>query len=30
MEGPLGVIEVYKLVRNQFDCRLVLCGSMER
>ena len=27
-KDPLGVIEVYKLVRNQFDCRLVLCGSM--
>jgi trehalose synthase len=27
-KDPLGVIEVYKLVRKQFDCRLVLCGSM--
>lgn len=27
-KDPLGVIEVYKKVKEQFDCRLVLCGSM--
>ncbi len=27
-KDPLGVIEVYKMVRKEFDCRLVLCGSM--
>jgi trehalose synthase len=27
-KDPLGVIEIFKLVRKQLDCRLVLCGSM--
>lgn len=27
-KDPLGVIEIYKKVRKQVDCRLVLCGSM--
>ncbi len=27
-KDPLGVLEVYKQVRKQIDCRLVLCGSM--
>ena len=27
-KDPLGVIEVFKKVRKQVDCRLVLCGSM--
>jgi trehalose synthase len=27
-KDPEGLIEVYKLVRKEFDCRLVLCGSM--
>lgn len=27
-KDPLGVIEVFKLVRSKVDCRLVLCGSM--
>ena len=27
-KDPLGVVEVYKQVRKQVDCRLVLCGSM--
>jgi trehalose synthase len=27
-KDPEGVIEVFKLVKKQFDCRLVLCGSM--
>ncbi len=27
-KDPLGVIEVYKKVREQVDCRLILCGSM--
>ncbi|MGQ9723010.1 MAG: glycosyltransferase [Candidatus Jordarchaeum sp.] len=27
---PEGVIEVFKLVKQKVDCRLVLCGSMER
>jgi trehalose synthase len=27
-KDPEGVIEVYKLVRKECDCRLVLCGSM--
>ena len=27
-KDPAGVIEVFKLVRKECDCRLVLCGSM--
>jgi len=27
-KDPEGVIEVFKLVRQEVDCRLVLCGSM--
>jgi trehalose synthase len=27
-KDPLGVLDVYKRVRKQIDCRLVLCGSM--
>ena len=27
-KDPEGVIEVYKLVRKECDCRLLLCGSM--
>lgn len=27
-KDPLGVLEVYKHVKKQIDCRLVLCGSM--
>ncbi len=27
-KDPLGVLEVYKLVRKEIDCRLILCGSM--
>ncbi len=27
-KDPLGVLEIYKKVRKQVDCRLVLCGSM--
>ncbi len=27
-KDPLGVIEAFKLVREEVDCRLVLCGSM--
>lgn len=27
-KDPLGVIEVFKRVREKLDCRLVLCGSM--
>ncbi len=27
-KDPLGVIDVYKKVRQEVDCRLVLCGSM--
>lgn len=27
-KDPLGVLEVYKRVRSEEDCRLVLCGSM--
>ncbi len=27
-KDPEGVIEVFKLVKKQVDCRLVLCGSM--
>ncbi|UCE06417.1 MAG: glycosyltransferase [bacterium] len=27
-KDPAGVIEVFKLVRREVDCRLVLCGSM--
>lgn len=27
-KDPLGVIEIYKKVREEIDCRLVMCGSM--
>ena len=27
-KDPVGVIEVFKLVKEKVDCRLVLCGSM--
>jgi trehalose synthase len=27
-KDPLGVIEVFKLVKKKADCRLILCGSM--
>jgi len=27
-KDPIGVIEVFKRIRKQFPCRLVLCGSM--
>jgi len=27
-KDPLGVIEVFKLVKEKIDCRLILCGSM--
>ncbi|GAB4287713.1 MAG: glycosyltransferase [Coriobacteriia bacterium] len=27
-KDPLGVVEVFKKVREEVDCRLVLCGSM--
>ncbi len=27
-KDPLGVLEIYKQVRKEVDCRLVLCGSM--
>ncbi|MFQ5574560.1 MAG: glycosyltransferase, partial [Terriglobia bacterium] len=27
-KDPIGVVEVFKKVRKEFDCRLVLCGSM--
>jgi len=27
-KDPLGVLEAFKLVREEVDCRLVLCGSM--
>ena len=27
-KDPLGVLDVYRRVREQVDCRLVLCGSM--
>lgn len=27
-KDPVGVIEVFKLVKEQVDCRLLLCGSM--
>ena len=27
-KDPVGVIEVFKLVKKEIDCRLVLCGSM--
>jgi trehalose synthase len=27
-KDPLGVIDVYKRVKEEMDCRLVLCGSM--
>ena len=27
-KDPMGVLEAYKLVRKDFDCRLVMCGSM--
>ncbi len=27
-KDPLGVVEIFKLVKEEVDCRLVLCGSM--
>ncbi len=27
-KDPLGVVEIYNRVRQEFDCRLILCGSM--
>lgn len=27
-KDPLGVIEIYKRVKKEIDCRLILCGSM--
>ncbi len=27
-KDPENVVEIYKMVRKQFDCRLILCGSM--
>lgn len=27
-KDPLGVLEVFKIVKREIDCRLVLCGSM--
>lgn len=27
-KDPLGVLEVYRMVREKIDCRLVMCGSM--
>ena len=27
-KDPLGVLEVFKIVKKEIDCRLVLCGSM--
>ena len=27
-KDPVGVIEIFKLVKKEIDCRLVLCGSM--
>lgn len=27
-KDPLGVLEVYRMVREKVDCRLVMCGSM--
>lgn len=27
-KDPLGVLEVFKLVKEKIDCRLILCGSM--
>lgn len=27
-KDPIGVIEVFKIVKEKIDCRLVLCGSM--
>lgn len=27
-KDPLGVLEIFKLVKKEIDCRLVLCGSM--
>ncbi|MBN2011216.1 glycosyltransferase [candidate division KSB1 bacterium] len=27
-KDPLGVLEIYKLVKKEVDCRLILCGSM--
>jgi len=27
-KDPLGVIDIYKLVKQEVDCRLILCGSM--
>ncbi len=27
-KDPIGVVEIFKLVKKKIDCRLVLCGSM--
>ncbi len=27
-KDPLGVLDIFKKVRNKIDCRLILCGSM--
>jgi len=27
-KDPLGVVEVFRMVRKKLDCRLILCGSM--
>ncbi|MFC1694196.1 glycosyltransferase, partial [Candidatus Latescibacterota bacterium] len=27
-KDPLGVVEIFKKVRDKYDCRLVLCGNM--
>lgn len=27
-KDPLGVVEIFKLVKEKVDCRLILCGSM--
>jgi trehalose synthase len=27
-KDPVGVVEIFKLVKKEIDCRLVLCGSM--
>lgn len=27
-KDPLGVVEIFKMVKKEIDCRLVLCGSM--
>lgn len=29
-KDPMGVVEVFKLVKEEMDCRLVLCGSAAR